>query len=75
VRHKTCVTSGDLTRRLSPRLAEAWRLSESEYHRLFTGNRADVVMETHHGDAGHFFDHGLHEGPRGFDEVNSDLLE
>src|SRR3989304_5499225 len=32
-------------------------------------------MHTHHGEAGHLVDHGFHDPPRRFDQVDSHLLE
>ena len=60
---------------LLPCFAKERRLGQREYHDFFAGDRADVVMQAHHLDAGHILDHGFHDRPRRFDEVDSHLLE
>ena len=51
------------------------RLGQREYYDLFTGDRADVVMQAHDFHARGLLDHLLHECPRRFDQVDSHLFE
>ena len=50
-------------------------LGQREENDLFAGYGADVVMQAQNLDAGGVFDHRLHDWPRRFDQLRSNLLE
>ncbi len=54
---------------------EERRFHQGEEHDLFTGDGADVVVQTQHLDAGDLLDHRFHEGPGRFEQVGPDLFE
>jgi hypothetical protein len=66
---------GEISLLFFPRLAE-WRgLSQGEQHHLFSRHRADVVVQTHHFDAGDVLHHRLHHRPCSLDQMGAHLLE
>lgn len=57
------------------RCSKQWRRCEREHDNLFSGRRADVVVQTDDGDADNPADHRLQCRTGNFDQVRSDLLK
>jgi hypothetical protein len=57
------------------RLPVVGRIGQGEEHDLFTGHRADVVVQADHLNASDLVDHRFQEGSRRFRELSANLLE
>src|SRR5438270_12980297 len=62
--------------RLSPfQLSTTWGLFESDNDDLFTGNRAEIVVQAPHLDARGLLNHLVQDRSRRFNEMGSDLFD